>query len=294
MSMILIAEDSPTQAFHFKKLLEKENHTVLLAVNATEAIKAINQQQPDLLLTDLNMPGMNGIQLIEACSRAFPQLPAILMTDFGSEDVAAEALRKGAVSYVPKRRVEQDLIPTIESVLGYLRADRRNAALIACCTQLDTRFVLPNEPELVPPMVAHIRDILATMRLCEEKILMRLTIALTEAIDNALHHGNLELSSKLREGDGAPWRELGAIRRASSPYRERRIDITVNVNRERARIVIRDEGPGFDVSKLPDPTDPSHLEAETGRGVFLMRCFMDEVTYNAKGNELTLVKNRQI
>ncbi|WP_052639967.1 ATP-binding protein [Zavarzinella formosa] len=165
--------------------------------------------------------------------------------------------------------------------------------LIACCSKSETTFELPNDPALVPGLVAYICDAMAMMKLCEEKILIRISIALTEAIDNALHHGNLELSSSLREGDGSQWRETGALRRTVSPYRDRRIHVSVSVNRQRALVVIRDEGPGFDVSILPDPTDWENTERPSGRGVFLMRAFMDEVTYNPQGNELTLVKHRQ-
>ena len=57
--------------------------------------------------------------------------------------------------------------------------------------------------------------------------------------------------------------------------------------------VIRDEGPGFDVSGLPDPTDPANLDRPCGRGMLLMRTFMDNVIYNDRGNEVTLFKERE-
>ena len=57
-------------------------------------------------------------------------------------------------------------------------------------------------------------------------------------------------------------------------------------------VSIRDEGDGFDPSKLPDPTDPENLDRPCGRGVMLMRAFMDDVRYNATGNEVTLVRKR--
>ena len=60
--------------------------------------------------------------------------------------------------------------------------------------------------------------------------------------------------------------------------------------REEAVFVVQDEGPGFDPSSLPDPTEPANLERVSGRGVLLMRTFMDEVSYNQVGNEVTLVK----
>ena len=61
---------------------------------------------------------------------------------------------------------------------------------------------------------------------------------------------------------------------------------------EEARFVIRDEGPGFDVSAAPDPRDPAVLEREEGRGLMLIRTFMDEVTHNDRGNEITMVKRK--
>ncbi len=56
--------------------------------------------------------------------------------------------------------------------------------------------------------------------------------------------------------------------------------------------MIRDEGQGFDLASLPDPTLPQNLERRTGRGLFLIRTFMDEVRHNAVGNEITMVKRR--
>jgi len=56
---------------------------------------------------------------------------------------------------------------------------------------------------------------------------------------------------------------------------------------------VRDEGPGFDPASLPDPTDPANLDRPCGRGMLLMRTFMDNVIYNDRGNEVTLFKERE-
>ena len=75
--------------------------------------------------------------------------------------------------------------------------------------------------------------------------------------------------------------------------RIRRIHVLVTLSPSEARFVIRDEGPGFDPESVPDPTDPANLERESGRGLLLMRTFMDEVRFNQAGNEVTLIKRRQ-
>ena len=56
--------------------------------------------------------------------------------------------------------------------------------------------------------------------------------------------------------------------------------------------VVRDEGPGFDPSHVPDPTAPENLMRATGAGLLLIRAFMDEVSHNAAGNEITMIKRR--
>ena len=62
------------------------------------------------------------------------------------------------------------------------------------------------------------------------------------------------------------------------------------MTRHEAVYRIRDEGPGFDPARLPDPTDPARLERTTGRGLLLIRAFMDEVAFNGTGNQITLLK----
>jgi anti-sigma regulatory factor (Ser/Thr protein kinase) len=68
------------------------------------------------------------------------------------------------------------------------------------------------------------------------------------------------------------------------------VQIKVRMNDRDAVFVIRDEGPGFEVAGRPDPTEPENLEQAGGRGILLMRTFMDEVLFNERGNEVTLVK----
>ena len=73
-------------------------------------------------------------------------------------------------------------------------------------------------------------------------------------------------------------------------HSDRRLRVKARITPEHAEFVIRDEGPGFDPHSVPDPTDPANLERISGRGLVLMRTFMDRVEYNATGNEVTLTK----
>ena len=120
-----------------------------------------------------------------------------------------------------------------------------------------------------------------------------LSTALDEALTNACYHGNLEVRSEIRDHDARAYRVLAKERRQVAPYRDRRIHVSVTLESDAVRFVIRDDGRGFDAAAVRDPTRPDQLERPSGRGIFLMKTFLDEVRYNITGNQVTLLKLRR-
>jgi serine/threonine-protein kinase RsbW len=98
-----------------------------------------------------------------------------------------------------------------------------------------------------------------------KKDLFAIRLALEEALSNAIHHGN---------GD--------------DPAKQ--VTVEYEVTRQQARITVRDQGRGFRPEQLPDPCCDEKLTDPNGRGVLLMKAYMDEVTFNRQGNGVTLVK----
>ncbi|HTQ39625.1 MAG TPA: response regulator [Pirellulales bacterium] len=299
MSTVLVVDDSPVDRRLAGSILEKcAGLKVDFATNGAEALEKIERAPPDAVLSDLQMPEMDGLELVGAVRSRFPLIPVILMTAHGSEDIAVQALARGASSYVPKSKLAQELPEVLESVLAVSKADRHNERLGECLCRTANEFVLENDTGLVYPLVDHCQRLVTRMKLCDETGRIRIGIALEEALLNALYHGNLELSAdELREarsgllnnGNG----NLIEQRRRQSPYRDRRIHFQLSVSPREASFVIRDEGPGFNPSDVPDPTDPANLERESGRGLLLMRTFMDDVQYSANGNQVTLIKRSE-
>jgi CheY-like chemotaxis protein len=255
MARILVVEDSRTQAREIQFLLEDAGYEVALAGNGVEGLAALQKGLPDVVLTDLDMPQMNGLELVEAVRRDYPTVPVILMTALGSEEIAVQALQKGAASYIPKRNLTNDIVNTLENVLAVAQASGDRQRVLGCLTQSEHRFVLDNDATLVPPLIVHLEENVSRMQATDRTDLMRVGIALHEALLNAIQHGNLELSSDLRQEDERVYRDLGEQRRRQSPYKDRHVRVTVALTRGEAVYVIEDEGPGFDPSTLPDPTD---------------------------------------
>ena len=289
MPHVLIVEDSPTQAMRIQIMLEDAEHEVAVATSGQEALEILEEIEPDMVLTDLELPNMNGLELIDELQSKYPSLPVVLMTAHGSEEIAVKALRKGAASYVPKRNLDQELISTLEEVLVSAKAGRHQAKAINCLVETESKFILDNDPGLVPPLVLLLQEQVKQLDLCANSGLMQVGVALHEALLNSIYHGNLEVSSELRQTDDRAYHSMVEERRNSSPYADRQVYVRARLSREEAIFVIRDEGPGFDPHTIHDPTDPENLEQIGGRGLLLIRTFMDEVLHNDSGNEITMI-----
>ena len=289
----LVVDDAPVDRRLAGALVERiTGLKVVYASNGLEALAAVRREPPLMVLTDLQMPKMDGLDLVEHLRVEYPEVPVILMTAQGSEEIAIAALRGGAAGYAPKRNLDQELRQVLPRLLAVTRKDRRRQKFLECVGHLDCTFAFDNDPDMVPLFVGHLQEYLTRMALCDANTKIRVGIALEEAALNGIYHGNLEVSSELRQDGGDAFLRLAAERRDQAPYRDRRLHVHVRLNPDEAVIVLRDEGPGFDVSKLPDPTDPENLIKPSGRGLLLIRTFMDEVRHNDRGNEITLVKRR--
>ena len=299
MPKVLVVDDSKVDRRLVCEFLRKESQwTVEDAANGVEALARMKDSLPDLILTDLNMPVMDGLELVTAMRERYPGVPVILITAYGSETLATEALRRGASSYVPKSQLADRLLDTMEEVLSLAHADRTYEKLIHCLARTEFTFLLEPDPALIDPLVDLVQQMVAGMDFADFSGRLRIGIALKESLLNALFHGSLEITPEQMEqvehkllGDQDA--SLVEQRRSQSPYRDRKIFVDVRISKGEAQFVIRDEGGGFDVSSVPDPEAPGALEGEKGRGLSLMRTFMDDVTFNDAGNEVTMIKRRE-
>lgn len=295
MSRVLVVDDSPVDRRLAGRLIEKlGGMEIFYASDGKEALDEVEAHLPDLVVTDMQMPELDGFGLVNALKAQYPLIPVVLMTAAGSEAIAVKALEAGAASYVPKTALADDLGDVAERVLVMSRTQRSQTRLLNRVVRSTTEFEVETDRELVLALSSHLQQQFNAMKICSETDGLRIGIALEEALLNAFYHGNLECSSKLRDDDCQAYADLATQRCGEVPYKDRRIFVTVSLTRNEANWAIRDEGPGFDPSTLPDPTDPEYLERPHGRGLMLMRTFMSEVTYNDKGNEVRMSKRRNV
>ncbi len=294
METVLVVDDARVDQHLAGRLLEQQlGVRVVYAENGKRALEAIRTSKPDLVVTDMLMPEMDGLELTESIRTQYPALPVIVMTALGSEELAADALRKGATGYLPKRRLAKDLAHVVERQFALASAEQQIQEAYECLDRLTTYYTIHNDQLRIVPVVRLIQSDLSRLRLCTVTTRMRIGVALEEAINNAIHHGNFELDSGLRDSDPAAYNQLVQERQHAAPFADRRVHVKADVTHETATYVVSDDGEGFDWRKLPDSSDPTNLERNRNRGLTLVRTFMDEVYHNEKGNEITMVKYRE-
>ncbi len=290
MTTVLVVDDSALDRKIAGGIVEAEGMQVDFAENGQEALDKIAQSKPDLVLTDLQMPVMDGLKLVRELKKRHSTIPVVLITRAGSEEIAAEALQTGASSYIPKRNLKRDLGRVLEMVLSAIETLREQEKVADLFQRSESYYVLGYDPGAPKALINHLQESLARANVGDGTDRLRLGTALAEALANAIDHGNLELDSELRKEDLKVYRETGNERVTRAPYRHRKVHVTARIRPGEATFVIRDEGPGFDPQQLPDPTDPENLLKPSGRGVMLIRTFMDEVHFNETGNEITMIK----
>ncbi|MBS0207979.1 MAG: response regulator [Planctomycetes bacterium] len=295
MTKILVVDDSVVERHLVRGLLKTLGEVeVEFAENGVQAVERVEHAPPDLVLTDLMMPEMNGLELVNVIRERFCDVPIILLTAFGNETLAVTALEQGAACYVPKSQQTEILADTVQRVLARREADRRRERVVRCIGAMTCYFILENDPSLIRPLVDVVQQQLAEMGLFDPVERINVGLALEEAITNAMGHGNLELSQQEMaaepllspEGD----HPRIAARCSSPPYCNRKVTVTTHLSTFGARFDIGDEGHGFKPQEVLDREVTNSFDEGHGRGLLMMHKSMDEVSYNETGNHVTLIR----
>lgn len=117
MSSILIVEDDAQLRQSFDRLLQEEGYEVVTASSGEDGLEAVRQRTPDLVIMDVRLPGMSGMETFQAVRKLDPKLPVIIMTAFGTTDTAIEATKLGAFDYVLKPFDIPDILTLIEQAI---------------------------------------------------------------------------------------------------------------------------------------------------------------------------------
>jgi len=116
-SRVLVVDDDPTVSDVVRRYLERAEYEVVLAADGQSALDAVHAQRPDLVVLDLMLPGIDGLEVCRRLRRDDPELPVVMLTALGDEADRVVGLSLGADDYVTKPFSPRELVLRVQSVL---------------------------------------------------------------------------------------------------------------------------------------------------------------------------------
>jgi CheY-like chemotaxis protein/anti-sigma regulatory factor (Ser/Thr protein kinase) len=296
---ILLIDDDPAVLEMVQSALAHFGMEVHAYPDATQALDLIqNPAAPtfDLVISDINMEGLDGFDVIHKVKSSHPRLPVVLMTGQASVDYAIRAMRLGASNLFMKPIAIRDLVQSVFHLVDLHREIRLADDGLRGLVNERRHFLFRSDELDVPSLVRHLTDRLVPMGFASTSNLDVIAMAFHEALVNSLEHGNLELDSSLK-GDlfakEDPYALLRDQRMADPLYSSRLVEVRLAMDTERFELEISDEGKGFDASRMMPLQGDSDMAPHCGRGLPLIMLVMDEVHFNDKGNQIRLVLRRK-
>ncbi len=288
---ILVVDDESAVRRIMSRVLLRHGYHPIEAADGREALEVFCHENPAIVITDINMPDMDGLELLSRIKEESPEACVVIMTGYGSEETAIKALRSGAGNYFTKPIDLPELIYAIGVLADFIRSREDKSFDYKKIIRETKTIVTGNALGAIYSIVHELTRAIANFPSEAESM----QTGLLEMITNAIEHGNLDITYEEKQKALQDGRldELYENKAQAMPYKERKVTIRYEFDPEKVIYTICDQGDGFDWRSLPDPTDPENLMAASGRGIFMTRLYMDEVVYNDTGNEVTIVKYLQ-
>lgn len=287
---ILIVEDDHASRLFLESLLESNNYDFRSAENGIEGLNIFDEYNPDIVLSDIKMPIMDGLELLEAIRDKNSDAIVVIITAFGSENYAIQALHLGANNYLKKPVSGQELLRLLKKYKAIISGKYSPESLPGQILNRTYSIVFKSQFSKIPKIVDKVMIESAIEIEDSEKV--NIELGLVELITNAVEHGNLGISyiEKQTALDKGTLSELFDERIHNEKYKNRKVKIDFFTDEEKYQWTITDDGEGFNWKSIPDPTDQEHILELNGRGIFISKFLFDKIEYSGNGNIVTATK----
>ena len=261
---ILIVDDHDDLSSALSDVFGRTGYLVKTTESRAEAVELDQTEDYDIVITDLDgdraFPPKTSSDTDDHC------LPTAIEADDNFDRSHVKAFKVCATNYRRDEYDEDELRNLFETVLNY-KAQFVDEQNLVRQIREKIEFVFPSAITLMHSILDYLMKRVEKVGVINPET-SNLFIALDEAFVNAVKHGNKYDANKI-------------------------IRVSAEVSTKEARFTVEDEGDGFDVNSIPDPTNPENLFKTSGRGVLFIHNIMDEVTYNERGNRLTMIKKSE-
>jgi len=290
MNQILIIDDEEAVRNVLEIALTEKGYEVAVAENGKKGLELFKKKRPEIVLTDVMMPEMTGLEFTRFLNEMNTDTDVIVMTGYGTEEVVIEALHAGASNYIKKPILFEDLFSIIDRIITKRKNKRRVEPAKDAVVFEKKDLVIGNDLSTVWGAVNQLLFNLHSG--IDRNVVEGMRIGLYEIIVNAIEHGNLGITyeEKSRAQKNNSYVQLLQDRKNKADEEEKKVRISSTYDREWLIIQIKDDGKGFDYRGIPEARSSETMLASHGRGIFLTSLYFDTLSFIDPGNAVRLTK----
>ncbi|MCE5230164.1 response regulator [bacterium] len=287
---VLIVDDDEITSDLIEIIVSSAGHETRTAIDGREGLELFGRFAPDLVITDIQMPRMNGLELLAAIRQQNADAIVIVATAYGSEEYALDALRRQANNYLKKPVEPKQLLALLRQYAVATEARNKERAVSKFITDSTLTMTFGNQLELVYDIVDYLIG-QASRHVANADVSM-LRLGLAELITNAIEHGNLGITYDMKTEalNAGDYDKIIERRRADPAYATRNVSVRARIDGRSCEWTIADDGDGFDWASMPAEITPDLLFSSHGRGIILSRLHFDELEYLGRGNKVRVLK----
>lgn len=288
---VLIVEDDLASRNYLEILINKEGLEYKSAINGKEGLEIFKEFQPHIVLSDINMAPMNGIELLAAIKKIQPQTIVIMLTAFNSEEYVIEAMKYGANNYLKKPVFRDTIVSVLRKYKNIILSKNTHTKVQSFVQNQTFTMEITNDMYILPYIVNYLVEQVECI--FKEDEYMGIRLGLDEMIINAVEHGNLNISyiEKSKAIKNNSLKQLQDERQQDPKNKHKKVTISFEQTDTYCQWIIQDQGNGFDPKIIPNPILTETSETLHGRGIFITQFQFDEMEYSNNGTCVRLRKN---
>ena len=292
----LAIDDEPAVLVYLKYVAESEGFETSTAEDGEAGLVAFRSTAPDIVLTDIEMPKLNGLAVLERIRSSGPDTIVVMLTGYDEPKYARDSLQLGANNFLRKPIQHVDLVMILRKYAEVIRGRATRREISSMVERRESTMRLDNRVERVAAIAEYLVEETGDALPAESRLGVRL--GLIELLTNAVEHGNLGITfeEKCEAMEESPEAFL-RLRRDRLEDRERsrrRVTVEFKLSPDACEWFICDEGEGFDPERFLAAAEGENLLACNGRGILLSLFHFDELEYLGRGNIVRARKRRGV
>lgn len=292
---ILLVDDEEQILVNLKRLLEISGYKVDIAYNGNEALEKINSNAFNVVISDIEMPLMDGLELLTRIRKNPDQnLPVVLMTGFLNTEYAIEAIRRGASDFIRKPIDIKQLIKSVNNLVSPSNISQQIHTMAHQLSSVDLEFHFLPKHFLGTDIINTITVMFQQFMDLNTYFVNEAILCLEEMLNNAFIHGTLNLEETTRQLDHLNYKEYVTKAAGNDNISRKVITLQIKLDRKQRylQLAVTDEGKGFDYRPWLESSKEELLGNLTyhGRGIGLIKLLVDEIQFLNEGRTIVVRK----